>query len=217
MNDVTGPIAEAAGALLVLTALAVLGTSRIRTAIALVALQGALLAVVILVEPGELASGRSLALAGGTLALKSVVFPRLLLRAQREARVQQELQPFVSYPFSITSGVLLLGVAVWLTDRMTVPPLAHSLDLSVGLFLIFAGLFVLVSRRIAVGQVLGYIMLENGIALFGLTVAGHEPVLIELGILLDVFVAVFVMGIAIVQINREFDHIEVDRLAALRD
>ena len=88
---------------------------------------------------------------------------------------------------------------------------------SVGLFLIFVGLFVLVSRRIAIGQVLGYIVLENGIALFGLTVAGHEPLLIELGILLDVVVGVFVMGIAIVHINREFDHIEVDRLATLRD
>jgi len=211
------PGGEAAAVLLVLSSLALLGTSRIRSGIRLVATQGALLAVILLADPGELPTIRLLALAAATLVLKSAVFPWLLLRAQREARVQEELQPFVGYQFSIAAGVVLLGVAVWLSDRLTVPPLAHSLDLTVALFLIFVGLFVLVSRRIAIGQVLGYIVLENGIALFGLTVAGHEPLLIELGILLDVFVAVFVMGIAIVHINREFDHIEVDRLTALRD
>jgi hydrogenase-4 component E len=208
---------EAAAVLLVLSGLALLGTGRIGSGIRLVALQGALLAIITLAGAGELATTRSLALAGATLLLKSAVFPWLLVRAQREARVHEELQPFVGYQFSITGGVAMLGVAVWLSDRLAVPPLAHSLDLTVGLFLIFVGFFVLVTRRIAIGQVLGYIVLENGIALFGLTVAGHEPLLIELGILLDVFVAVFVMGIAIVHINREFDHIEVDRMAALRD
>ena len=83
--------------------------------------------------------------------------------------------------------------------------------------MILSGLLVLVTRRIALGQVLGYIALENGIALFGLAVAEQQPLLVELGILLDVFVGVFVMGIAIAHINREFDHIEVDQLAALRD
>jgi len=210
-------IGDAASVLLVLSALALLGTSRISSAIHLVALQGALLAAVLVAGPGEIGSGRTLAIAAATLLLKSAVFPRLLLRAQRTAGVQEELQPFVSYPVSMTLGVVLLGVAVWLSDHLAVPPLAHSLELTVGLFLIFVGLLVLVSRRIAIGQVLGYIVLENGIALFGVIVAGHEPLLIELGVLLDVFVAVFVMGIAIAHINREFDHIDVDRLAALRD
>jgi hydrogenase-4 component E len=215
--NLPAPVGDATAMLLVLSGLALLGTSRIGSGIRLVALQGALLAVIILAGRAELGVGRTLALAGGTLVLKCAVFPWLLLRAQREVGVQQELQPFVSYQFSVTAGVVLLGVAVWLSARLAVLPLAHSLGLTVGLFLIFVGLFVLVSRRIAIGQVLGYIVLENGIALFGLTVAGHEPLLIELGILLDVFVAVFVMGIAIVHINREFDHIDVDRLTALRD
>ncbi len=208
---------DAAAVLLVLSGLALLATGRIGSGIRLVALQGALLATIVLAGPGELATVRSLVLAGATLLLKSAVFPWLLVRAQRAASVHEELQPFVGYQFSITSGVVLLGLAVWLSDRLAVPPLGPSLELTVGLFLIFVGLFLLVSRRIAIGQVLGYIVLENGIALFGLTVAEHEPLLIELAILLDVFVAVFVMGIAIVHINREFDHIEVDRLAELRD
>jgi hydrogenase-4 component E len=213
----TLPQTDAAAVLLVLSGLALLGTGNVASGIRLVALQGALLALILLARPGEITTRRSLTLAGGTLALKSGVFPWLLFRAQREAGAHEELHPFVGYQASMAAGVLLLGIAVWLSARLAVPPLAHSLGVTVALFLIFVGLFVLVSRRIAIGQVLGYIVLENGIALFGFTVAVHEPLLIELGVLLDVFVAVFVMGIAIVHINREFDHIEVDRLAALRD
>jgi hydrogenase-4 component E len=208
---------DAAAVLLVLSGLALLGTGRIGAGIRLVAMQGTLLAVIAIAGQGELATAWSFTLAGATLLLKGAVFPRLLERARREARVVEELEPFVSYQFSLTSGVALLAVAVWLSHRLAVPAPAESLNLTVGLFLIFSGLFILVSRRLALGQVLGYIVLENGIALFGLTVAGREPLLIELGILLDVFVAVFVMGIAITHINREFDHIEVDRLTALRD
>jgi len=65
-------------------------------------------------------------------------------------------------------------------------------------------------------QTLGYLAMENGIYAFGLAFAVEEPLLVEMGVLLDVFVAVFVMGIAIYHISREFDHIDTDRLSALR-
>jgi len=59
-------------------------------------------------------------------------------------------------------------------------------------------------------------VLENGIYCFGLAVVSGMPLLLELGVLMDIFVAVFVMGIAIYHINREFDHIDADRLSALK-
>jgi hydrogenase-4 component E len=65
-------------------------------------------------------------------------------------------------------------------------------------------------------QVIGYLVLENGIYTFGLAIVRDIPVLIELGVLMDMFVAVFVMGIAIYRINREFDHIDSDRLNTLK-
>jgi hydrogenase-4 component E len=61
------------------------------------------------------------------------------------------------------------------------------------------------------------LMMENGICAFGLAFAVEQPFLVEMGVLLDVFVAVFVMGIAIHHIGREFDHIDTDRLSALKD
>jgi hydrogenase-4 component E len=79
------------------------------------------------------------------------------------------------------------------------------------------GFVLLVTRRKAITQVLGYLTLENGVYAFGAAVALDMPVMVELGILLDVFVGVFVMGIAIFHISREFDHIDTDRLVNLSD
>jgi hydrogenase-4 component E len=87
----------------------------------------------------------------------------------------------------------------------------------VSFFSIFAGLFLIVSRKRAVSQVLGFLVLENGIYTFGVGVVVRTPYLVEVGVLLDVFVAVFVMGITIFHINREFDHINTDRLSTLKD
>lgn len=64
---------------------------------------------------------------------------------------------------------------------------------------------------------LGYLVIENGIFAFGAALAGEMSLLVELGCLLDVFMAVFVMGLAIFHINKEFDHMDTDRLTALRD
>ena len=86
-----------------------------------------------------------------------------------------------------------------------------------GLFTLWAGLFLICARRKAVTQVLGYIILENGIFALGVVLVKESPFLVELGVLLDVFVAVFVMGIIVFQISREFDHMDADRLAALKD
>lgn len=208
---------DAAAVGLVLANLGLLGTSQLGTAIRLVAAQGVLLAAVALLGLSGEVTARSAALAAATLALKGAVFPWLLLRAEREAKVQRVIDPLLGYQFSMVSGVAALAVAIWLSRQLTLPALTSSMVVPVGLFMIFAGLLIVVTRSTALVQVLGYIVMENGIAAFGLAVAEREPLLIELGVLLDVFVAVFVMGIAIVHINREFDHIDVDRLVALRD
>jgi hydrogenase-4 component E len=112
----------------------------------------------------------------------------------------------------------MLATSFWLNARLVLPtPPVTPFVVPVALFTTLAGLFVVVSRRKALTQVLGYLVLENGIYAFGAGVAQDGPLIVELGVLLDVFVAVFVMGIAIFHINREFDAIDTDRLASLHD
>ena len=147
-----------------------------------------------------------------------MAFPWLLARVLRDADVHREVEPIVGYTASLLIGTLTLALSLWLSPRLPLPtkPIA-SLLVPVALFTMLAGLFLIVSRRKALTQVLGYLVLENGIYAFGVGLVQGTPLLVELGVLLDVFVAVFVMGIAIFHINREFDHIDTDRLAVLRD
>ena len=79
------------------------------------------------------------------------------------------------------------------------------------------GLMVLTTRNKALTQVVGYLVLENGIFVFGLSQAERSPLLVEMGVLLDIFVGVFIMGIVVFHINREFDSLDSAQLTELKD
>jgi len=128
------------------------------------------------------------------------------------------MEPFVGYIMSVTSGVVMLGVSLWLGTKLPLFSAGNGSYLIVpaALTTLFTGLFLIIARKNALNQCLGYIIMENGIYTFGIVSVVEIPLLVELGILLDVFVAVFVMGIAIYHINREFDHLDSDRLNVLK-
>lgn len=203
---------------LALTSLLLLGSSRLIGCIHTVAMQGVLLGALTVAAHAADLSLRPLLLAVAVIVLKGVVFPWLLARVLRDAEARRDVEPFVSYTISLLIGTASLGLSFWLSRRLPLPTApVTSLLLPVALFTIFAGLLLIVSRRKALTQVIGYLVLENGIYIFGIGLVQHTPVLVELGVLLDVFVAVFVMGIALFHINREFDHVDADRLVVLRD
>lgn len=210
-------IVEAALVLLVLTSLVLLGTSRIASCIRMIAAQGVLLSLLtVAAHPGD-SFFRVALLAAGSGFLKGAILPWLLLRALRQAGVRNEVEPYAGYGTSLFLGIVSLAAALWLGSKLALPgSVAPTLAAPVSLFTIFAGLLVIVGRRTALMQVVGYLVLENGIYAFGVLQVGEVPLLVELGVLLDVFVGVFVMGIAIYHISREFDHVDVNRLRRLR-
>ena len=202
-----------------LTCFALLGTSRIGACIRWFSFQGVLLGMLplVLAEADNGLTARAVMLAVGNIALKGIVFPLVLLRLRARANYNREVSPFVSFVMSILCGILLLLLSVWLALQLK-PALIHApfvlLDLSI--FLIFVGLFLMISRRDALMQVIGYLVLENGVFVFGVITVEGTPLLVELGVLLDAFVGVFVMGIAIFHITREFGSMDVDRLTDLK-
>jgi hydrogenase-4 component E len=206
----------------VLTNLTLLGSSRRRTCIQIVAAQGILLGVLPLVLPQHGIGLSALVLSLASIVLKGVVFPRLLLRAERTAGVKREFQPIIGYSASILLGIVFLAFSLWLGTRLELPAklresVGSHLAVPVSVYSILVGLLLIISRNKALTQVLGYLVMENGIYIFGVTLVREQPWLVETGILLDVFVAVFVMGIAIFHISREFDHMDVDQLTVLKD
>ena len=210
---------ESALVFLLLANLVLLGASRLALGIRTLALQGLALGLLpVLLAGSEAFTARVILLAAVSLTLKGVVFPRLLFRTLRAAGVRHEVEPSVGYAASLLVGVLTLGLSLWLGTRLSTSlPVASPLLLPTALATALTGLFLIVSRQKALTQVMGYLGMENGIYLFGLAVARDEPFLVELGVLLDLLVGVFVMGIAVFHISREFDHIDVDQLSALKD
>ena len=203
---------------IVLTSFVLLGSSRFGSCIRGVALQGVLLGILTLTTQEHGPSWRTPLLALASTTLKGFVFPWLLSRALRDAEVRREVEPLLGYGLSLLVGMLSLVIALWLASRLPPPHLPiSSLALPVALFTMLAGLLLIVSRRQALMQVLGYLVMENGIYAFGVALVPGTPMLVELGVLLDVFVGVFVMGIAIFHISREFDHIDTERLRTLKD
>jgi len=202
----------------ILANLLLISTGRLAACVRVLAVQGLALSLIppLLAGPNV----RALVLCLTSAALKGIVFPLLLLRTIRSANIRHENDPLVGYTTSVIVGVLALVLSLLLAPRLQVIAVGEAavvkLMLTAGLFCMLTGLFLLVSRKTALNQVLGYLTLENGIYLFGLALAREEPLLVETGILLDVFVAVFVMGITIFHISREFDHIDVDQLTELR-
>ncbi|MBI6547172.1 MAG: hydrogenase [Cyanobacteria bacterium NC_groundwater_1444_Ag_S-0.65um_54_12] len=202
---------------LILSNLVLLGSTRVRNYVKVIALQGFILGLLTLLLHLGALSIHTLLLSGGSILLKSLVFPWLLIRAIREADVHASVEPFVGYNASLIIGVLLLPFCFWLASRLPaqlMPTMASSLPIA--LFTMASGLFLIVARKKALTQVVGYLVLENGIYVSALALVGEIPWIVELGVLLDIFVAVFVMGIALYQINREFDHIYTDQLSSLK-
>jgi hydrogenase-4 component E len=200
-----------------LSCFALLGTSRIGACIRWLSFQGIVLGLVPLILHEDGISLRAVLLSGGNIAMKGVVFPWLLLRIRARAEFSREVDPFVGYIASILFGILALTLSVWLGLEMK-PALARApfAMLVSSIFLILVGLFLIIARKKALMQVIGYLVLENGIFLFGVITVAGTPLLVELGVLLDAFVGVFVMGIAVFHINREFGSMDIDRLTALR-
>jgi hydrogenase-4 component E len=210
------PIHELVLLLVVLTNFWVLGTSRLSASIRAVATQGVLLALLPLaLHP--VFSAHVIVLSAGTLIVKAVLLPALLLRAIREAAIRREVEPLIGFMPSMLIAALVTAIAFSIGPRLPLPEVESELLAPVALATVVLGLLVLTTRRKAVSQVVGYLVLENGIYVFGLGQIERVPFLVEAGVLLDIFVGVFIMGIVVFHINREFDSLDSARLTELRD
>jgi len=194
-----------------------LGVSRIRAVINAVALQGILLGIMPLFVHPEIGL-RGILLVVVTIGLKGFVIPRFLTHAMREANIQHEVKPVVNFMSSLLLGAVGTGLAVVFSYTL---PLADehtdSLLVPASLSTVWTGFLMLTTRQKAIMQVLGYLLLENGIFLFGLLLLEAMPFLVEVGVLLDLFTGVFVMGIIIYHINREFASISTEHLTELKE
>jgi hydrogenase-4 component E len=158
------------------------------------------------------------AIAVVAIAIKAVVIPRLLYKAMRDVAIVRDVEPLIGLIPSLVIGAL--GTAGSVVFSQTLPLAASqqgSLILPSSFATVLTGCVVLTTRRKAITQVVGYLILENGIFIMGLGLLDAMPFLVEVGVLLDLFVAIFVMGIIINHVSREFDSTDASELTSLKE
>lgn len=194
-----------------------LSSSRLPSVIQAVAVQGMVLGVMPLLMEAHV-DWQVIAVAVVTVAVKGFVIPGLLNRAMRSANIDREIQPFIGFVPSLLLGAA--GTIAAVAGARTLPLLpehAGSLLVPGALASVLTGFVLLIGRAKAIAQVCGYLVLENGIYLFGLLLINSTPLLVESGILLDLTVAVFVIGIIVDRIQRAFDSLDTRKLTVLRE
>ena len=213
MHNLVGPLLV----VVLLFNLFLLGTSRLQAVINASAAQGVILGILTLcVHEGF--SGWIVLITIINILLKGVLIPGMLLRAIRDAAIRREIEPFIGFLPCLLLGALGTGASLIFARTL---PLAKehvgSLLVPAAMATVWTGFLVLTTRRKAINQVVGYLVLENGIYIMGLTLLHAMPIMVEMGVLLDLFVGIFVMGIILNHIRREFSSLDTAHLSALKE
>ena len=157
------------------------------------------------------------AMAAFFFGLKVVFIPYYLRRLEKRVGAERESQPYINIATSlIISGLLVLFAYAITRPLVAVSRLPTRGSLPLAMALIFVGLFVVVTRRKALTQVVGFLVLENGIALLAMLGTYGIPLIIELGVFLDVLMGFLAMQVFVFQIHGTFETMDVEQLNRLK-
>jgi hydrogenase-4 component E len=158
--------------------------------------------------------------AGLTLVIKSIIIPRVLTYVTRKIEIEFKLEtnPYVSIRASVIISALLVALSYFLIQQIPFKSdQIVSAYLPVSMAQFFIGLFVLVNRRTVLSQVVGLLIIENGLFLFAMALTHGVSLLIEIGIFVDILVGILISSILLFRISRTFDSLDVGNLENLRD
>ena len=194
-----------------------LGTNRIVSVIRTVAAQGALLSLLPLLLHEHLTLVVALTVIP-TFALKGLIIPAMMTRALRDVKIKREVEPLIGLQSSVVLGALATVFALLFADQLPLTA-AHSgaLIVPASIATVLAGFILLTTRFKALTQVVGYLVLENGIFIFGMLLVEAMPLVVEMGVLLDLFVGIFVICIIANKINQAFSSMDTRRLVSLKE
>ena len=201
---------------LFITLLMMASAKRISTCVLLFSIQSAIMAAQILSLAWARHSIEAYAVATLVITVKVVAIPWLLFRIMKTVKAAQDVAASTTGAQSvfIMAGLILLSF-------FAVAPYAITLRLDEDLLaaavaLLLAGAFLMISRKKALMQVIGLLVLENGIFVAALTTTYGMPLVIEIGIFFDLLMGVFLMGLFVFRIRDTFEHLDVSKLRRLR-
>lgn len=203
---------------LLLSSVMVLWRRELSAIVRLLVVQGVLLGALALVLAGRLDSVELVVVAIGVVALKAVLVPRILRRVLRDGSEARETEPLVNVTASIVAAAFLILLAYAASRPLVrLSPSAETQAVPVGLAMVLLGFFVLVTRRRALSQIVGFLLLDNGIAATAFLITGGVPGIVELAVSLDVLLVVLVLQVLTARLRTTFGGTDIDELRELHD
>lgn len=194
-----------------------LGNGRLLTVIRIVAAQGILLGLLPFLMHDHLDFPEILS-AAAAISLKGIVIPGVMIKALRDVRIKREVEPLIGLLPSTILGALITAVVFLVFSRIqALGGIAASLIVPTSITTVLVGFILLTTRYKALSQVLGYLVLENGIYIFSLLLIEAIPLVVEMGMLLDLFVSVFIVSIITNHINNAFSSLDTRKLSFLKE
>lgn len=203
---------------ILLLAFAMLAQRRVIQLIDLFALQGFTLflsTLVVAIKTGQSHLYYSAAL---TLSLKALLLPWILHRLVHQLHVKSEVEPLINIPTTMLIGIVL--VIISFNVALPISALSSSIargTLGIAVAVVMLAFLMMITRRKAITQVVGFLSMENGLFLAATSATYGMPMVVELGIALDVLVGVIILGVFFFQIRDQFDSLDIHHMERLKD
>jgi hydrogenase-4 component E len=209
---------NACAALLLLLSFAMLSQRRIVSLVNLFAVQGAVLAAATLLIAWRTGEGHLYFSALLTLALKVVFLPWLLHRLIRRLEVYWDTEPLLNISGTMLTGIVIVVFAFGLAQPITQLASTSTRNaIGIAVAVVLLAFLMMITRRKAMSQVVGFLSMENGLFFGAMSATYGMPMVVELGVALDVLVAVLVLGVFFFQIREQFDSLDLHHLERLSE
>lgn len=205
-------------AVILLLGFAMLAQRRVLQLVDLFALQGFALFLSTLVMAIKTGQSHLFWSAALTLGLKVVALPLILHRLIRQLRIKAEVEPLVNIPTTMLIGLGLVIVAF--NVALPISQLSSTIargTLGIALATVMLSFLMMITRRKAITQVVGFLAMENGLFLAATSATYGMPMVVELGIALDVLVGMVILGVFFFQIRDQFDSLDIHHMEKLKD
>ena len=202
-------------ALILVSTFMILGSTRLYSCVRAFGIQSFLLACIAGIVAYSTGKNDLYVISALTLIIKAAIIPYIFIYIIREIKVKREIELYVNISPSLIIGGVLVVISYYLIKSINIISELSSFALSVSMSLVSIGLFVMISRKKAIMQMLGILIMENGLFLGAISLTYGMPLLVELGIFFDVLIGVLIMGILIFRINKTFESIDTDMLKTL--
>jgi hydrogenase-4 component E len=218
MNTLLAQFINLLGAVLLMLAFAMISQRRILSLVHLFMAQGATLVVATAVMGYVTDQPHLYISAGLTFMLKVIVIPLLLMRVIDRLDVRWDVETLINIPTTMLIGILIVILSFNLA--LPISKLSSTLargTLGIALACVLLSFLMMITRAKALPQVIGFLAMENGLFFAATSTAHGMPMVVELGIGLDVLIGVLILGIFMFQIREQFDSLDISNLEKLRD